>query len=175
MRTILSVSMLLSASPAVSEVVQKGSHGFELAHSQIVPGPADEAMQAFAKVDQWWDEDHTYSGSANNMSLKLAPGACLCERLPNGGGVEHLRVTYVDPGKRLVLTGSLGPLLYEGTTGVMDVQFKPAGNGTQVTVNYKVAGFANGGADKLAPLVDAVLGSFVTRFAVYATPPVPLG
>ena len=35
-----------------------------------------------------------------------------------------MRVTYVDPGKRIVLTGSLGPLLYEATAGVMDVQFE---------------------------------------------------
>ena len=35
-----------------------------------------------------------------------------------------MRVTYVDPGKRIVLTGALGPLLYEATTGVMDIQVK---------------------------------------------------
>ena len=50
---------------------------------------------------------------AANLSLDAAPGGCFCERLPNGGGVEHMRVTYVEPGKRIVLTGSLGPLLYK--------------------------------------------------------------
>ena len=173
MRTFVAVSVLMAASPAASEVVKSSSQGFELAYSQTVPGPPAEAMQAFSKVENWWDEEHTYSGSAANLSLKLAPGGCFCEKLPTGGGIEHLRVAYVDPGKRIVLTGSLGPLLYEGTTGVMDVQFKTAGSGTHVTVNYKVAGFANGGADKLAPLVDKVIGAMVSRFAVYATPPVP--
>jgi hypothetical protein len=30
--------------------------------------------------------------SALNLSLQLRPGGCLCEILPLGGGVEHLRV-----------------------------------------------------------------------------------
>ena len=68
-----------------------------------------------------------------------------------------MRVGYVDPGKRVVLTGSLGPLLYEATAGVMDVKFERIAGGTKVTMDYSVAGFANGGADKLAPLVDSVL------------------
>ena len=67
--------------------------------------------------------------------------------------------------------GSLGPLLYEATTGVMDVQFKPEGTGTQVTLNYRVAGFANGGAAKLAPLVDGVLANLVDRYRAHANPP----
>ena len=56
--------------------------------------------------------------------MSLSPGGCFCERLPNGGGIEHMRVAFVDPGKRLVLTGSLGPLLYQATAGVMDVQVR---------------------------------------------------
>jgi uncharacterized protein YndB with AHSA1/START domain len=171
---VLALLLLLAGSPAAAEVVKSGEHGLELHYSHIVPGPPNEAMEAFANVDQWWDPDHSYSGNSENLSLKLEAGGCFCERLPNGGGVEHLRVVHVDPGKRIILTGSLGPLLYEATTGVMDVQFKPAGNGTRVLVDYRVAGFANGGAAKMAPLVDQVLDTIVTRFAVYATPPAPL-
>jgi hypothetical protein len=173
MKFPLAVSALLLATPAAADVVSSGEHGFELRYSHVVPGSAAETMQAFANVDQWWDEEHTYSGKASNLSLKLEPGGCFCERLPSGGGIEHMRVAYADPGSRLVLTGSLGPLLYEATTGVMDVQFKPLANGTRVEASYKVAGFSNGRAKEMAPLVDKVLGTMMTRFAVYATPPVP--
>lgn len=171
MKALVAVALSVVASPAASAVVKSSDNGFELAFSQLVPVPPAEAMLAFANVDRWWNESHTYSGSSSNLSLKLEPGGCFCERLPSGGGVEHLRVAYVDPGKRVVMTGSLGPLLYEATTGVMDVQFKPADNGTRVELNYRLAGFANGGADKLAPLVDRVIDDLVTRFAASATPP----
>ena len=100
--------------------------------------------------------------------MALSAGGCFCERLDGGGGIEHLRVSYVDPGKRVVLTGSLGPLLYEATAGVMDVQFERIAGGTRVTMDYRVAGFANGGADKMAPLVDSVLADAVQAYREFA-------
>lgn len=171
MRIFVAAAALILTATASAEVVKSEEHGFELRYSHVVPASPMEAMQAFAAIDRWWDKAHTYSGSSANLSLNLEPGGCFCERFPSGGGIEHLRVTYVDPGKRLVLTGSLGPLLYEGTSGVMDVQFKPVAKGTQVILSYRVAGFANAGADKLAPLVDSVLGGIVTRFSAFAAPP----
>jgi uncharacterized protein YndB with AHSA1/START domain len=175
MKICIGAIAALLAAPAASEVVAAQDHGFELRYSHVVPSPPKDAMEAFAKPDQWWDKNHTYSGVADNLSLQLQAGGCLCERLPNGGGIEHLRLTYVDPGKRLVLTGALGPLLYEAATGVMDVQFKAVGDGTQVVVNYRIAGFANGGAQKMAPLVDKVIDGLMMRFASYATPAKPAG
>ena len=56
-----------------------------------------------------------------------------------------MRVAYVVPGERMVLTGALGPLLYEATTGVMDVKVERIAGGSRVTLNYRAAGFANGG------------------------------
>ena len=159
---------VLVAAPAGAEVAQSGEHGFELRHSAIVPSPPAEAMRAFATPAGWWDGAHSYSGDSANLSMSPKPGGCFCERLPGGGGIEHLRVTYVDPGKRLVLTGSLGPLLFAATAGVMDVQFKPAGQGTEVILSYKAAGFANGGAAKMAPLVDKVLAEQIQRYAAFA-------
>lgn len=171
MKFLIGAVALLVGSPAAAEVVKSGEHGFELRYSHVFPSPPGEVMEAFAHVDQWWPDDHSYSGDASNLSMKLQPGGCFCERLPQGGGIEHLRVTYVDPGKRVVLTGSLGPLLYEATAGVLDIQFKPVGRGTKLEATYRVAGFANGEAAKLAPLVDQVMGGMFSRFSVYATPP----
>ena len=52
-----------------------------------------------------------------------------------------MRVAYVEPGKRIVLTGSLGPLLYLRTTGVMDVEVRAAGTEPD-TLDYRAAGFS---------------------------------
>jgi uncharacterized protein YndB with AHSA1/START domain len=170
MRILFGAIALLLSTPAASEVVHSNNNGFELRYSHAVPAAPTVAMEAFSKIDQWWDSEHTYSGKAGNLRLQLKPGGCFCEQFADGGGIEHMHVIYVDPGKRLLMSGALGPLLYEATAGVMDVQFKPAGGGTDVIMNYRVAGFANGGADKLAPLVDKVMGEMMTRFAAYASP-----
>jgi hypothetical protein len=131
--------------------------------------PPEVAFNSFRNITAWWDPEHTYSGDSANLSLNLTPGGCFCERIPKtGGGVEHMHVTYVDPGKRAILTGSLGPLLFEATTGVMDVQVKTVAGGSQITLDYRAAGFAKGGADKLAPQVDQVLTAQLKRLRTYA-------
>jgi hypothetical protein len=131
--------------------------------------PPANAFDAFRNIAAWWDPEHTYSGDSANLSLALVPGGCFCERIPKGGGVEHMRVAYIEPGKHIVLTGALGPLLYEATTGVMDVQVKTIAGGSQVTLDYRAAGFAKGGADKLAVAVDGVLAAQMKRYRSYAT------
>lgn len=175
MKSLFAAALLVLGTPAAAEVVSAGEHGFEVRHSAIVPLPPEAAMDAFGQVSRWWDNEHTYSGSASNLSMKLEPGGCFCETLPGGGGIEHLRVTYVDPGTRAVLTGSLGPLLYEATSGAMDIKIQPVGSGSRVTLTYKVSGFANGGGAKMAPLVDRVLGSMVARYVVSTRGAAPAG
>jgi hypothetical protein len=168
MRAIFFGVSLLFATPASAEVVSANANGFHVRQSMQLVVPPELAYDAFGRVGSWWDKEHTYSGDSSNMSLTLSRGGCFCEQLKNGGGIEHLHVSYVDPGKRLLLTGSLGPLLFDATAGSMDVKFDKIAGGTKVTMDYKVAGFANGGAEKLAPLVDSVLGEQFKRYREYA-------
>ena len=164
----LAAIALFVGSPAAAEVVSASSNGFEVRETVDLVVPPDVAWSSFANVAAWWDAEHSYSGKAENLSLNVAPGGCFCERFPKGGGIEHMRVTYVDPGKRILLTGALGPLLYEATAGVMDVQLKRTAAGTQLTLDYRAAGFANGGAEKLAPAVDQVLAAQLKRLRAFA-------
>lgn len=170
MRVVIAIVLLAAATPAAAEVVGKSANGFELRNFVDVPLLPQVAFGAFGRVESWWGKDHTYSGSSDNLRLALSPGGCFCETLPAGGGIEHLRVTYADPGKRVVLTGALGPLLYEAVAGVMDVTFSPVPGGTRVTMTYKAAGFASANAGKLAPLVDTVLAEQLGRYRDYASP-----
>ncbi len=169
MRWIAFAGLLLTTPAAVgAEVLSSSANGFHLRQSVTLPGPPDSAFASFGKIEKWWSPDHTYGGDASRLSLQLRPGGCFCEQLASGG-IEHLRVNYVDSPKRLVLTGGLGPLLYEGVTAVMDVRVEPSGTGSKVTMDYKAAGFASGGADKLAPAVDGVLAEQIKRFAAFAS------
>jgi hypothetical protein len=168
MRLLLFALPLLAAAPASAEVVSASSNGFEVQEAVNLVVPQPQAYAAFGQVGRWWSKDHTYSGDAARMSLQLRAGGCFCEPLDNGGGIEHMRVTFLQPGERILLTGSLGPLLYEATSGVMDVRFERIAGGTRVVMNYRAAGFAKGNADKLAPLVDQVLAEQMKRFRVFA-------
>jgi hypothetical protein len=168
MKIIIALA-LVAATPASAAVVSAAPNGFEIKQTVNLVVPPEVAMASFAELPSWWDPEHTYSGNPANMSLVLHPGGCFCERLPDGGGIEHMRVTFVDPGKRVVLTGSLGPLLYEATSGVMDIQVKRAAGGSQLILDYKVAGFANGGGEAMAAKVDEVLAEQMKRLRAYAT------
>jgi uncharacterized protein YndB with AHSA1/START domain len=167
MHRLVLVSFLLGTSPAAAEVVSSGPNGFEVRESASLVVPATEAYAAFSRLGAWWSGEHTYSGDAANMRLDLRAGGCFCEQW-KGGGVEHMHVSVVQPNERIVMTGALGPLLYEGATGVMDVKFEKIAGGTKVTIDYRAAGFANGNGDKLAPAVDSVLAEQLKRFRVYA-------
>lgn len=168
MRAILPLFLLGVSSPAAAEVVSESPNGFEVQNSVNLVIPVGQAYAAFGKLGAWWGDDHTYSGEAANLRLALQPGGCFCESIPKGGGVEHMRVAVVQPGERIVMTGSLGPVLYEAASGVMDVRFERIAGGTRVVMNYRAAGFAKGNADKLAPQVDSVLADQMKRFRVFA-------
>lgn len=173
MKWIVAAGLIVTAGSAQAEVVSSGPNGLHVRQSVQMVVPQQVAYDAFGQVGSWWNAEHTYSGKSENLSMALQSGGCFCERFPAGGGIEHMRVTYVDPGKRIILTGSLGPLLYEATTGVMDVKFERIAGGSKVTLDYKVSGFAEGGADKLAPLVDGVLADQFKRYREYARTPHP--
>ena len=161
----------LLASPAAAEVRDGTPNSFALEYRAELKAPPTRVYQTVGEVARWWNPEHSYSGKAQNLSLDLKAGGCFCERLPGGGGIEHLRVAYVEPGKRVVLTGGLGPLLFEAVNGVMDMRMEPRSDGgSTLTVSYRAAGFANGNADKLAPLVDKVLAEQVARLARAANP-----
>lgn len=168
MRILLLAILVATATPATAAVVSANANGFEVQESVTLVVPVAQAYQAFSRLGSWWSDEHTYSGKAANMRLPLQAGACFCETLPQGGGVEHMRVAVVQPNERVVLTGSLGPVLYEAASGVMDVKFERIAGGSKVTMNYRAAGFAKGNADKLAPLVDQVLAEQLKRYRTFA-------
>ena len=169
MRAVPLIALSMTANtPASAAVLSAHDHGFEVQNSVNLVVPQEQAFAAFGQIGQWWNKEHTYSGDGKRMSLQMRAGGCFCEPLDNGGGIEHMRVTYLQPSERVVLTGSLGPLLYEATAGVMDVKIERIAGGSRVTMNYKAAGFAKGGAAAMAPLVDQVLADQLKRYRTYA-------
>jgi len=156
-------------SVANAEVISAAAAGLEVRESAHVAVPPARAFDEFAgHVGQWWSNAHTWSGSAKNLSIHASAGGCFCERLPHAGSVEHLRVVFVRPGSELSMSGGLGPLQSMGFFGVMHVAFTAQGNGTDVTLTYRVHGYDAKGAEHLAPMVDGMLSETLKRYQRFA-------
>ncbi|MBA3666816.1 MAG: SRPBCC family protein [Sphingomonas sp.] len=164
----LPLAVLLAATPAAAEVVNADAHGFEVRQSITLVVPPPRAFAAISQVQNWWSKVHSFSGKSENLSLQMRPGGCFCERLDEGGGVEFMHVVFLQPGERVVLRGTLGPLLFEAGEGVLDLKVDRIAGGSKISLSYKAAGFDKGNGADLAPLVDAVLGVQMKRLRAYA-------
>jgi hypothetical protein len=152
-----------AASPAAAEVKSATPAGFAVESRVVVAAAPAEAYAQIVRIGEWWDAAHSYSGKAANLSLDARPGGCFCERLADGGGVEHMRVVNARPGVELRLQGGLGPLQAEAVTGTLSWSLRAVGGGTEIVQRYVVGGYVAGGADRIAPAVDQVLAGQLLR------------
>ena len=157
------VLALAVTGPALAEVKSATPNGFEVASIVTIAAPADRVYSAFGEIGHWWSSSHTFSRDAANLSLELRAGGCFCERLKDGGSVQHLQVVYAAPGQGLRLRGALGPLQMEGVDGTLAWTLKPVEGGTSVTQSYVVGGYIRSGMEQWAPRVDRVLDEQLQR------------
>ncbi|NYT40417.1 SRPBCC domain-containing protein [Sphingomonas sp. R-74633] len=168
MHFILIGLALTLAAPAAAEVTASTETSFTVTEKVTVAAPPEKLWAALVAPGSWWSSAHSWSGDAANLSLDPRPGGCWCEKLPGGGGVEHMRVVFVQPHKMLRLTGTLGPLQSFPASGVMTFTLTPAADGktTALTITYAVAGAP--GLGQIAAPVDGVLGEQVARLKAAA-------
>ena len=159
---VLSVTLAQSASEITS-------NGFLVKFEVNVNAPAAKVYDALVgQIGSWWDSEHTYSGDAKNLTIDARPGGCFCEKLPNGGGIEHARVIYVSPREVLRLSGALGPLQASGVAGTLTWRLIDGTENTRIQLSYSVGGFIEGGFEKMAPLVENVLHQQLDRLKQFA-------
>jgi uncharacterized protein YndB with AHSA1/START domain len=172
MRAILllaSAGFLFGPDFAKAEVADASAGGFTVRLTlNIQASPQDVYYKLVRNVGDWWDASHTFSGNSHNLSIEERAGGCFCEKLADGGGVRHLQVVYVAPGKTLVMSGGLGPLQSLATAGSMTITFAPSEGGTKLTMAYAVAGYSPAGMNTWAAPVDQVLQLQFTRLKNYA-------
>ena len=158
MRWLLIAAVTWLAGNAVAEVVDADPGGFTSAHEIVIAAPRERVYQALtAEVGHWWDPRHSYSGQAANFTIDPKPGGCFCETLPDGGGVEHMRVVFVEPNRILRLAGGLGPLQSMAVSGAMQFTLTTGEKGTtKLSYRYAVGGYYPQGLDSVAAAVDLV-------------------
>ncbi len=168
-RSVLLASLLLltMAGSSAAEIADSAANGFTYKLTLQLAAPPETVYQRLLAIGNWWGSDHTYSGDARNLSLDARPMGCWCEKLPNGGGVLHMQVVNVIPGKLLVMTGGVGPLQSMAATGSMTWKLSPAGAGTKLEITYAATGYFPGGTATLAPMVDGVFSQQFARFKRY--------
>ncbi|WP_222616434.1 SRPBCC family protein [Undibacterium umbellatum] len=165
---LLGLSVL--GAPSMAEVVNISSNGFLVRHEVQLNIPPEEAYELLVNVGSWWNPSHTYTLNIKNLNIDARPGGCFCEKYPNGGGVQHMSVVHAAPGKALRMTGALGPMQAHGLAGSMSWDFiaqKPADNNqalSKLVLTYSVGGYMTGSFDKMAPMVNGMLGEQITRY-----------
>lgn len=126
----------------------------------------DDAWARLLDVSSWWKPAHTYSGSAENLSIDATVGGCWCE-LWSGGEVEHGRVIAVMPKEMIRFDAPLGPLQEMGVSTALTFTLAPGStpSKTTITVDFKVSGSSLSGLDKLGAVIDGVIGEQVASYA----------
>jgi uncharacterized protein YndB with AHSA1/START domain len=156
-----------AAGSASAEVKSAAEGRLVLENTVVIDAPVDKVYAALGKIGAWWDDAHTYSGKASNMSVELKAGSCFCETIPGGGSIKHGEVVLAWPGKFLRLEAPLGPLQDLGVATALTYTLEPAGEGrTKVVQSYKVGGL-DAATLKAGPLFDKVIGGSLTRFKAY--------
>jgi uncharacterized protein YndB with AHSA1/START domain len=154
---------------ARAEVRETRENGFVIESVVTADAAAASVYRDLIRIALWWDPAHTWSGSAKNLKLEPKAGGCFCEKLPDGGSVQHGRVIFAQPGKQLRIEGALGPLQEMAVSGVLTFRLAPDGPGTRITMTYRVAGTLTMEASKLAPLVDQVMAIQLGRLRSLAS------
>lgn len=157
-RSIVILPLLLAATPASADIVSATESSFVVETKQTVAATPQKVWETLIRPAGWWESSHTYSGDSANISIDARPGGCWCEKVRDGG-IEHMRVVYVQPGQVFRGVGGFGPLQAMPVNAVLTVTIKPAGTGSDVIYTYRAAGFMAGGLDKVAPIVDQVLST----------------
>lgn len=173
--SLAALAALALAAPAAAEVVETSAGHFITRDSATVKAAPKAAWLELIEPGGWWDDKHSWSGKAANMSLLPQGGGCFCERLPEkdsanevglAGSAQHMTVVMAEPMKVLRMRGGLGPLQSEPVDGVLTVTLQAApGGGTKLVWEYIVAGHMRYPVDKIAKSVDEVMSQQLGRLA----------
>jgi len=160
--------LLMSAGTPARSAPQVTPSGFLVKIEASINAPVAKVYDALVgQIGSWWNPEHTYSHDAKNLSIDPRPEGCFCEKLPNGGGVEHLRVVYIAPRQLVRFSGALGPLQASGVAGSMTWKLTYGSDDTRLELSYSVGGFIPGGFEKIAPAVEAMLRDQVDRLKMF--------
>jgi uncharacterized protein YndB with AHSA1/START domain len=164
----LAAAVLSAAAAVHAEAIDVSANGFTSQFREEIKVSNDDAWKAIVQLPRWWSSQHTYSGQASNMSLEARAGGCWCERWGDGQSVQHGAVVLAQPGRVIRLFANLGPLQDLPVHGVLTIAAGAQDGKTMLRMTYRVGGPPDAGLEKLAPLVDQVMGQQYKRLKALA-------
>lgn len=157
------LGLAMVAAPAAAEVVSTSENGFVTKASADVAASPRETWLALIRPGDWWNDSHTWSGSAANMTLVPSAGGCFCEKIPGEGAIpldgsaQHAVVVQAVPDRALRLRGGLGPLQAVPATGVLTITLSEIDGGTRIDWEYNVGGPMGFPLDQISRAVNGVM------------------
>lgn len=167
---LASVAALSVAAAADAAVKQAAPDGFIVEHRIMLDVTPAQAWKTLGQPARWWPKEHTWSGDPANLSLALELGGCFCERWKDGGA-EHGRVIMLKRNELVRLNAALGPMQDMAVSGVLSIALAAKDEGSEATVTYRVSGTPAHALDKIAPVVDGVIGLQFGGWAATAAKP----
>jgi uncharacterized protein YndB with AHSA1/START domain len=139
--TVLAAATLTAAMPLSATVAETSERGFVTQDQADVAASPLDTWLALIRPAAWWNDAHTWSADAANMTLTPQAGGCFCERVPGedredgfslDGSVQHMTVIQAYPLRNLRMRGGLGPLQGEPATGVLTITLEEIAGGTRI-------------------------------------------
>lgn len=164
--TVFAAGLLAAAAPTSAKVVEESDSGFVTQDMAEVAATPMETWLALIRPGLWWNDAHTWSADASNMTLTPQAGGCFCERVPGedrddgfslDGSVQHMQVIQAYPLRNIRMRGGLGPLQGEPATGVLTVTLEEIDGGTRIRWEYVVGGYMRYEVATISKAVDAVM------------------
>ena len=161
--TLAAIGLATLAVPTAAKIVATSESGFVTKASADVAATPRETWLALIKPSVWWNDAHTWSADASNMTLVPSAGGCFCEKIPGEGDIpldgsaQHAVVVQAVPDRALRLRGGLGPLQAVPATGVLTVTLSEIDGGTRIDWEYNVGGPMGFEIDQISKAVDGVM------------------
>ena len=119
----LACVVVVISAQAFADVLSAGVHGFVIEITGKVDVEPSAAYDQFLRVNEWWDGDHSWFGSADNFYIEPKVGGCFCE-INGEQQAQHMQISFVNPGREIRMLGGLGPLQMMGLHGAMSWKFE---------------------------------------------------
>ncbi|MGF1543841.1 MAG: SRPBCC domain-containing protein [Parvularculaceae bacterium] len=147
-------------SAAGAEVLGGVRSYYKIRHEATSELAPDAMWARLVEPAEWWSDDHTYSGDADNLSLDLRAGGLWLEKW-DGGSVAHGEVLYVKEGEVLRLSAPFGPLQGMAVNTVWTITVSPEGEGSKVVFEEIANGGPASNLQKIVTDVDKVKGEAI--------------
>jgi len=192
-RSVLILITTLFALPSMADINYADNTGFSITNVSESNAPVDAVYTHFIKhVDMWWPKDHTWW--EGKLHIEETAGGCFCETTDIASAM-HMQISVIEPNKKVVMIGGLGPLQEMGINGALIWEFnvlesttsEDSNNAknqrdnvqkqtTKVTLTYNAAGTihfngkkaTNDDAVNLVTIVDSVQAQQLTALTMFS-------